>query len=101
MTAATVLPWVSLAVLSVSLAVSVAAYVRSGRWKDGEDATKLIGRVGVCENDITTLKAQMLSVATKADVAALGEKVTGVQNHAQTIERGVERIEMLLMRETA
>lgn len=95
------LPWISLAVVSISLALSVASYVRSGRWKDGEDATRLIARVGTCEGEITTLKTQMLSVATKADVAALTEKLNGVKDHTQTIERGVERIEMLLMRETA
>lgn len=96
-----VLPWLSLAIMLVSLAVSLAAYARSGRWKDGEDATRLIDRVGRCETAITTLNAQMSNVATKEDMAGIRAEVAALGGDIRSTERGVERIEGFLMKERA
>lgn len=95
------LPWLSLVAVLASLGVSALSYVRAGRWKDGEDATRLIARVGGIEHDVVELKSQMKNVATKADVASLTAKIDGVENQNRTIERGVERIEGFLMKERA
>mgnify|MGYP001610557456 CR=1 FL=1 len=74
-------------------------FIRAGRWKDGEDARHLIGRVGVVEGDVTTLKAQMQNVATKADVAGITASLNALGADIRAAERGVDRIEGLLMKE--
>lgn len=96
-----VLPWLSLVAVLASLGVSALSYVRAGRWKDGEDAARLIARVGGIEHDVVELKSQMKNVATKADVERLTAKVEGVETQTRTIERGVERIEDFLIKERA
>lgn len=95
------LPWLSLVAVLASLGVSALSYVRAGRWKDGEDAARLIARVGEIERDVVEVKAQMKNVATKADVARMEAKIEGVETQNRTIERGVERIESYLMKDRA
>lgn len=95
------LPWLSLIAVLASLGVSALSYVRAGRWKDGEDATRLISRVGEIERDVERLTAQMENVATKADVERLTAQLAAVADHSRTIERGVERIESFLMKSSA
>lgn len=95
------LPWLSLVAVLASLGVSALSYVRAGRWKDGEDAARLIARVAEIERDVVELNSKMENVATKADVATLTAKVEGVENQIRTIDRGVERIEGFLMKERA
>jgi len=92
---------IALGISSLNAILLMLTFIRAGRWKDGEDAKALINRVSANEGDISTLKAQMLNVATKADVASLTAKVEGVEHQAKTIERGVERIEGHLMRAVA
>lgn len=91
----------AIAVSAVNCLLLLLTFIRAGRWKDGEDARALIARVGGLEGDVATLKADMRNVATKADVAGLGERVAGVESHVRSIERGVERIESHLMRTAA
>lgn len=95
------LPWLSLVAVLASLGVSALSYVRAGRWKDGDDAARLIARVGDIEHEVVELKAKMENVATKADVERLTAKVEGVETQIRTIDRGVERIEGFLMKERA
>lgn len=92
------LPWLSLIAVLASLGVSALSYNRAGRWKDGEDASRLIQRVGEIERDVVELTAQMKNVATKADVERLTAKVEGVETQIRTIDRGVERIEDFLIK---
>lgn len=101
MTLAEFLSLVALGIGALNALLLMLTFIRAGRWKDGEDARALITRVGSCETDITSMKAELRTVATKADVAALSEKVSGVESHARSIERGVERIEGHLMRTAA
>ena len=95
------LPWISLAAVLASLGVSALSYARAGRWKDGDDAARLIARVDDIERDVVELTAQMKNVATKADVERLTTQLAAVADHSRTIERGVERIESFLMKGSA
>lgn len=95
------LPWVSLAVVAASMMVSVAAYLRADRWRDGEDASRLLARVGAAEQALEALKVRMEGVATKEDVASLKAEVRAMGTDIRNTERGVERIEGFLMRGTA
>jgi hypothetical protein len=86
---------------SVNCLLLLLTFIRAGRWKDGDDARELIARVTSAESKIAGIEADMRNVATKADVAGLGERVAGVESHLKSIERGVERIESHLMRTAA
>lgn len=101
MTVVEFLSLIALGLSALNAVLLLLTFVRAGRWKDGEDARQLINRVTASEGDITAIKAELRNVATKADVAALGERLSGVEVHARSIERGVERIEGHLMRAPA
>lgn len=92
--------WMALAAFALSALNTLLLllnFIRAGAWKDSDDAQRLIGRVTAAEGEITGLKAELRNVATKADVAGLGERVAGIEAHTRSIERGVERIESHLM----
>lgn len=92
------LPWVSLVMVAASLVVSLAAYLRADRWRDGEDAARLLTRVTATEQAIHGLQTRMEAVATKEDLAGLKAEVRALGTDIRNTERGVERIESYLMR---
>lgn len=93
------LPWLSLIAVLASLGVSALSYVRAGRWKDGEDAARLINRVGEIERDVVEVKSQMKNVATKADIAGITAEVRSLNDNIIKAERGIDRIEGWLIKE--
>lgn len=86
-------PWVSLAVVAASLLFSVLSYVRAGRWKDGEDAGRLIDRVDRCESRLDVAENRISNCATKEDTARIEGELGAMGREISTIRNGVVRIE--------
>jgi hypothetical protein len=116
---------VALAISAANCVLMFLTFRRASSWKEGEDAQRLIDRVGRCETDITAiqgspaaitalalrvgavesategLKIRFENVATKADIARLTAEVSGVEQLIKNTDAGVVRIEHLLMRASA
>ena len=86
-------PWISLAVVAVSLLFSVLSYVRAGRWKDGEDASRLIDRVDRCESRLDVAESKITGCATKEDIARMEGELNALGREVVTVRNGVVRIE--------
>lgn len=77
--------------------MSVLTYIRTGRWKDSEDAKSLDGRLKAVESRVTEHEIKLDNLPTKADVARIEADVRSLEKTIGNVDAGVTRIEAFLM----
>lgn len=86
MTLTELLPIVSTLCAVVAAACAVMVARRSQRWRDTDEAQKLLGRIDDAESRLDRLEVQTRDLPTKADLAAVKAELHAV---GKTIDDGV------------
>ena len=81
----------------ISTLVALYAFFRDAKWRDSEEAKRLIDRVDKAENRLTGLEQATKNLATKEDVARVEADVRGLERTITNVDAGVTRIETFLM----
>jgi hypothetical protein len=93
----TLLQVVTLMIATLGVILSLATFVRAGRWKEGEDAKALVKKVGDHDRRLTVVETEMRGLATKADTASILAHIDGIRDLVVRAENAVERVERHLM----
>lgn len=94
------LPYLSVLISLVAVAIALVVAIRAGQWRDSEAAKALLGRISAVEN-ATGLHAQRLeqieedisTLPTKADFARLEGEIVSTCRIADRTEKAVLRLE--------
>lgn len=81
----------------VSMGCAIGSYVRTGRWRETDDAKQLVQRIDALEKRIALIEARDKDLPTKADLAALSGDVRLVKQLVERAEKGIDRIEAYMM----
>lgn len=92
------LPYLSLAVAVVAVAIAGLVALRNGRWRETDAAKEMADDIESLGTRVTSLESGMKNVATRADVAKLTAELRGLEKTAALTQAGVTRIEGHLMR---
>lgn len=91
------LPYLSLAVAVAAVIISGLVALRSGRWRETDEAREMAEDIEAMNGRLTALETSMKNVATKEDVARLTAELKGLENTASLTQAGVARIESHMM----
>ena len=98
MTVQSVVLFGGVGISAANLGLWLLTYLRTGRWRETDDAKELVQRLDKCEDRLTTIEADLRNAASKAELAELKAELHGVRDLVERTEGGVRRIESHLLR---
>ena len=94
------LPYLALAVSVIACAISAWTAIRAGRWRDTDEAQKLVDRLDEAEDRLTQIETKLEDLPTSADLAALKGEVHGLAGQVEKhVIPGLRRIEDFFVKE--
>jgi len=91
------LPYLSLIVAVSAVLISGLVALRSGRWRETDEARQMAEDIEALSDRLAVLETSMKSVATKEDVSRLTAEVKGLEKIAALTQAGVARMESHMM----
>lgn len=86
-------------VLSGVVGISCAIYVavRTGRWRESDEAKSMINRITAVEQKVATVETRLMNMPTLADLEGLKSEVRSIAREVGKVDDSVTRIETWLM----
>lgn len=98
MSGVTVMQVLTLGLSALSVGCALFVILRSGKWRETDEAKALILKVEGHGTRLSVLEAEVQDLPTKQDLARVEGRVATVEQIGVRTERAVERIESHLMK---
>lgn len=85
--------YASLAISACACLLAAASFVRTGRWRDTDEAKALAASIADMERRISIIENEIEDLPTKADIRGLEERITAVAGLVRHTQEGINRIE--------
>jgi hypothetical protein len=82
---------------AISAACAMWVAIRTGRWRETDEAKALIKRVGDVEGRVRDCEIRMEDLPTRADLERLRGEVHAVRDGVQNANNGIDRIEAFFL----